>query len=761
MGYPGNPELSAQAQERVLSAFRQVVSKLQDGQRENALIGLEFVLRLDPTFGPALNLQRQLASGASEIDLSEIMVQMEAPTSEAISTSLVDAVDAFNNRDFMTAKTYAEKVLVEEPGHTEAKQLLAQVQDALKVETQVNYFLGQARQALAAGDAQEASNFVLMAQALDPHHADIARALQEIEASAGSAPLGGFDQGPSASDADGISFQTMDDSMAPSTGPGGPESAELQGFGSEAPGFGSPPEPAAQAAHDGGFGSATFGQEPAGGSLFDAPGAGGGSSPWDTSETPPAPGGADFALPGPPASPPPASDFSSPAGDVADLFQSEPSDPPSPPTMDLPAVPRATDDVATREEQTIQNLLQAGRTALATEDYREAIHHLSRIVLIDAHHHEANTRLAEAREAQAGIDERVEQLLFDAQEAAMGDEQHRLAELVTTISNLDPTCIEAHDLQARLSDAATPPPSPKPAEVPGAPAMPDLDDDLFSEELSIDAPAGDLPASAMDLARPSAPSTSGGRSLPLKKIGMIAAAVVVVIGALAVGMMVFSGGGDSQMEDRTTLVSNLLRQADDLMKQGRGDEALHMLQSFEADGIEKQRIDRRIAAYQKQLAPPTPTPVPESAVEANRLLEAGRWIAAYESVHAGLAEHPDDPGLQELRTQILDVEPRLGSLFSSMRSEDFRTAASIGEEIEAEHPSQTEIGGLIERCLFNAALSEMRTYNLAGAASFLQRFESRNPDDEEVQRILRFVASYKQRPVDMQLRIFVGSLQER
>ena len=66
MAYPGNPELSPQAQERVITAFRQVVTKLQEGKREEALIGLEFVLRLDPTFAPSLNLHQQLSSGATE-----------------------------------------------------------------------------------------------------------------------------------------------------------------------------------------------------------------------------------------------------------------------------------------------------------------------------------------------------------------------------------------------------------------------------------------------------------------------------------------------------------------------------------------------------------------------------------------------------------------------------------------------------------------------------------------------------------------------
>ena len=62
MAYPGNPELSPQAQDRVTTAFKQVVGKLQQGNREEALIGLEFVLRLDPAYSPAKNLHQQLSS---------------------------------------------------------------------------------------------------------------------------------------------------------------------------------------------------------------------------------------------------------------------------------------------------------------------------------------------------------------------------------------------------------------------------------------------------------------------------------------------------------------------------------------------------------------------------------------------------------------------------------------------------------------------------------------------------------------------------
>ena len=55
-------------------------------------------------------------------------------------------------------------------------------------------------------------------------------------------------------------------------------------------------------------------------------------------------------------------------------------------------------------------------------------------------------------------------------------------------------------------------------------------------------------------------------------------------------------------------------------------------------------------------------------------------------------------------------------------------------------------------------MAEMRAFNLTAADGFLKELAQRQPGDEEVGRILEFVESYKTRPVDMQLEIFVGSI---
>ena len=79
----------------------------------------------------------------------------------------------------------------------------------------------------------------------------------------------------------------------------------------------------------------------------------------------------------------------------------------------------------------------------------------------------------------------------------------------------------------------------------------------------------------------------------------------------------------------------------------------------------------------------------------------------------------------------------------------------------AKYPDDSELVATYERILFNAALAELRSFKLPDAESYLTDLQQRQPEDEEVQRILDFIDTYKTRPVDMQLEIFVGSLSER
>src|SRR3954452_16404468 len=67
MNYPGNPSLSADAQQRISSTFQQTLDLADEGSRQEALLGCDFVLRMDAQFEPARKLQERLRSSPGAI----------------------------------------------------------------------------------------------------------------------------------------------------------------------------------------------------------------------------------------------------------------------------------------------------------------------------------------------------------------------------------------------------------------------------------------------------------------------------------------------------------------------------------------------------------------------------------------------------------------------------------------------------------------------------------------------------------------------
>ena len=435
-----------------MTAFKQVVGKLQQGNREEALIGLEFVLRLDPAYAPAKNLHQQLSSGAAEIDLNDVLSQLQAPTTDTINTLLVEAVEMYDERDFEGARAKVDQVLLDLPGHEEARFLLSQIEDATKGSSQVGQFLQQARDALARGDSQEAANFVMMAQALDPHHSEIAETITLIEQ-------------------------------------GGDVSLEQAGFADEDQG---PPADSGE--------PAAVGFEPAIGSsdLFsetqdDAPPIGGGDAVSFEEAAP-----ADDPAPGPPpvhvsATPEPvAADPEPPASteqyyeetDVTEegLFETAS-------TMSAPDPEEAEVDPSDTQA-VIRDLLMKGGTAAAADDYAAAIDAWSRILLIDHKHEEALDRIEHIRHAKEDIERRIEPMLADARSSHLSGDLEVAVDFVRRALELSPNNVEASRLQEAIQRGAHPDGS----ELAGDSAMPELEDDLFTDEFEATADFGEAAA---------------------------------------------------------------------------------------------------------------------------------------------------------------------------------------------------------------------------------------------------------------------------
>lgn len=715
------------------AAFRQVVANLQRSQREEAMIGLEFVLRIDPDFGPAVNLQKQLTSGADELDLSDLISQLEAPSTDAINELLVEAVEAFNRRNFVESKSLVERVLIELPGQPEARQLLGQLDEALKVEQQVGQFLAQAREALSAGDAQEAANFVMMAQALDPHHGGITATLQEIHAAGGlrrdepvaeGAPAGG---GPFATP------ETPENGAEPSAEAVVPPG---QTTDSGAPVWDAGP------AHE-----ISFGEEP--------------------QEAPSPPNDNVFPAPGFEIDPPvveplteavnAADTFTEPpdADDVSDLFDagSEPTDSES---------EEANPDIA--------QLMARGKVAYESGQLLEAIDAWSRVYLVDPSNRDVRSMIEAARKEFNQVHREVEHLLFDAEDAIIGGDTDKAMQLVEKVLAQHPTQPEALELKQRLAGGTAPRKerrSQPTAAEPTAAAMPDLEDDLFSEPFDDSAIDGDLDIKeeTFDEAFDDFGDDFGEPSQKKKILGLsprtlaMAAVTIVILGVFGwLGSRLFMGDDGPAAGD----VYVMKEQAEVLFKQGDVAAAIGLVEEFEPqDDVDQQLVTMLLTKYQAALATPTPTPVPASAVEARALLAAGLWFRAYDIASNGLQTIQDDPGLQEIVEQIEQQEPRVTTLRTQMSRANHRGAATSARDLLEVYPGQRDLTDVLQRSLFNAALAELRTYNLTGASTHLNELDAIHPGDDEVQRVLEFVNRYKARPVDMQLKVFIQSLSER
>lgn len=83
MSYSGNPSLSSDVKQRILSTFDQTLELARDGNRQEALLGCDFVLRMDPQFQPAQLLQERLRSSAGAVRVDDLQGSPETVAASA------------------------------------------------------------------------------------------------------------------------------------------------------------------------------------------------------------------------------------------------------------------------------------------------------------------------------------------------------------------------------------------------------------------------------------------------------------------------------------------------------------------------------------------------------------------------------------------------------------------------------------------------------------------------------------------------------
>ncbi len=72
MSYPGNTSLAQDVQERISNTFQQTLDLVTENRDQEAVVGCEFILRMDPDFQPAKTLVARLKSGQRPVVLDDL-----------------------------------------------------------------------------------------------------------------------------------------------------------------------------------------------------------------------------------------------------------------------------------------------------------------------------------------------------------------------------------------------------------------------------------------------------------------------------------------------------------------------------------------------------------------------------------------------------------------------------------------------------------------------------------------------------------------
>ncbi len=210
MNYTGNPSLSPEVKQRLLSTFEQTLELARDGNRQEALLGCDFVLRMDPQFEPAHVLQERLRASAGPVDVHDLMPGGASPALDpfadldnlsldlpdllpgnlpglpgmdiSLRAELQELADQRRFQELMTRAQGAQAAIADDP---ELQRILAAAQEKMEAEPYVLKFLGSARQALQAGQTDEVSRLLDKARSLDPTHPGIA----ELERERSTSPV--------------------------------------------------------------------------------------------------------------------------------------------------------------------------------------------------------------------------------------------------------------------------------------------------------------------------------------------------------------------------------------------------------------------------------------------------------------------------------------------------------------------------------------------------------------------------------------------
>lgn len=725
MSYPGNSALGDEVKQRILTTFGQSIELAGRGRRQEAMLGCDFILELDPQFSPAKTLKERLASGA-EIGPATLDQDGDDPSAydlfdyEALEIDAgfgslgggaADAEDPALGAELraLLAERELAQVLERARGEHEAiarnpelGEIVATAQARLEAQPYVESFLREAGVAIRGGDLERAGTALDKARSLDHDHPLLGELTRSWE-------------------------EALTRIASPSVP--GPAPPEL------------PPRP-----------------------------------PPPTPPTPPTPPPSPSGVRDDPG-PAPFPELGAPALDMGDETLLAPSSP-SPPAGRAPNA----------SEARIAELLAEGQTAADQDDLQGAIDAWSRIFLIDVDHTEAARRIEDARRRKAEIEREVEEVFHEGLDALDQGERAAARVRFERVLEMQPNHLLAREYLQQLDAGGPVDASPAAADETAAlsglgslslggttatTAAKPAPGPHLQEEILVPVDPADLPAPGPP---PSRRSTTAAAARPARRSFVLIGGAVLLL-VLAAAWLVLenrdrwfpnSTAPEEEIAGAGETTPGLLERAIGLHESGQTAMAVGQLRRLPPTHPQYAEAQELIALWESSATPDeevAATVSPEALARRAQLLVAAqtafadRELLGARSLLARAAAIA--PLTAEEEAQRVTIEQALAPIAQEIQlfeQGDYDFLLPRLWRLHDSDPGNRDIRRLLVDSYFNRGVRELQRGEAATASREFREALVLAPGDEELGRHARFAETYEARPRDLLYRIYVKYL---
>ncbi len=434
----------------------------------------------------------------------------------------------------------------------------------------------------------------------------------------------------------------------------------------------------------------------------------------------------------------------------------------------IPPAPAAT-KADPNEGDRVGELLDEGQEAFDRDDYQDAIDIWSRIFLIDIDNEEAGNRIEMARGRKAEKERLAEEVFHEGLGLLETQQLDEARAALVRVLELQPSHSVARDYLEQLDAGEVPTVAPAAER---ASATTALESDDFVA-LDPDQPEEGSPSleEAVRRDRVVAVKRTDRRLLLLG--GAVSVLVLATLGFLFTKWDDLFPNADNQPVAGGRQVPSQLDRATALHDKGNTEAAIRILESV-APGNPLHNQSQALltqwrALIEEPAGPEVPTGPTPQEIKARQALIAsvleseskGHMIVASRRLaRASEMEPPSPEELQIERRLRQSMEPLQGELALFEQSEWNQLIPRLWRKLD-EEPNEPNIQLLISEAYHNLALRSLQRGDTKDAIEKLNEALSVAPDDQDLERLVRFAETYEKRPQDLLYRIFVKYLPAR